>query len=131
MFVYGIDHVQLAIPIHCEGRARDFYVRVLGFTEVPKPTHLLARGGVWFESGTLRVHLGADPDFVPARKAHPAFLVRGLPELAARCEASGCSVYRDTALDGYDRVYVFDPFGNRIELMESTATEGEADKDAK
>ena len=123
MPVYGIDHVQLAIPIHCEGKARDFYGGVLGLAEVPKPTHLQSRGGLWFESGTLRLHLGADQSFVPARKAHPAFLVRGLPELVSRCEASGYAVHRDTPLEGYDRVYVFDPFGNRIELMEPAEQE--------
>lgn len=118
MSVYGLDHVQLAIPPGTEHRARAFYVDVLGLTEVEKPEHLRQRGGAWFESEGLRLHLGADPDFVPARKAHPALLVRGLADLIARCEEAGCPVHRDAPLEGFDRVYVFDPVGNRIELLE-------------
>ena len=76
------------------------------------------RGGVWFRGGSLRLHLGVDPDFHPARKAHPALLVGGLDELRRRCEAAGFPTAEDEALAGYDRAYVEDPFGNRIELME-------------
>jgi len=53
----GIDHVQLAIPVGGEQVAREFYVGVLGLTEVPKPAALSVRGGAWFEAGTTRCHL--------------------------------------------------------------------------
>jgi hypothetical protein len=86
--------------------------------EEAKPANLAARGGVWFRAGGLRLHLGVDADFKPARKAHPAILVRGLSELAARCRAAGFPPVTDEPLAGFDRVYVFDPFGNRIELLE-------------
>jgi hypothetical protein len=66
----------------------------------------------------LRLHLGVEGDFRPARKAHPAMLVRGLAGLAARCATAGFPPVTDEPLDGFDRVYVFDPFGNRIELLE-------------
>ncbi len=118
MDVYAIDHVQLAMPPGGEGRARAFYGGLLGLAEEPKPANLARRGGVWFASGSLRLHLGVEADFRPSRKAHPALLVRGLPELVARCESAGHRVVEDEPLDGYDRVYVADPFGNRIELME-------------
>jgi catechol 2,3-dioxygenase-like lactoylglutathione lyase family enzyme len=118
MRVYGLDHVQLAMPRGAEDQARAFYGAVLGLDEVPKPPNRAARGGVWFSGGTLRLHLGVEDDFRPARKAHPALLVQGLAQLAARCEAHGHAVTRDKPHDGYDNVYVADPFGNRIELME-------------
>jgi hypothetical protein len=86
--------------------------------EEPKPANLAMRGGVWFRSGGLRVHLGVEPEFRAARKAHPAFLVRGLPELAAKCAAAGFNPVTDEPLDAFDRFYVSDPFGNRIELLE-------------
>ena len=114
----GIDHVQLAMPAGQEEKARAFYCGVLGLVEEPKPANLAARGGAWFRGGDVRLHLGVDADFHPARKAHPALLVRGLAELAARCEAAGFPQVRDEPLDGFDRVHVSDPFGNRIELME-------------
>jgi len=119
MRVTGIDHVQLAIPVGGEARARKFYGEALGLSEVPKPAHLLKRGGCWFETGTLKIHLGADPDFRPARKAHAALLVDGLDTLVATLETEGYPVRRAEPLAGRQRVYVDDPFGNRIELIEA------------
>jgi catechol 2,3-dioxygenase-like lactoylglutathione lyase family enzyme len=116
--VYALDHVQLAMPAGGEDAARAFYGRVLGLPEVPKPANLAGRGGVWFEEGALRVHLGVERTFAPAKKAHPAFLVRHLDLLIERCEQAGHVPVTDEPLAGYRRVYVSDPFGNRIELME-------------
>jgi catechol 2,3-dioxygenase-like lactoylglutathione lyase family enzyme len=118
MRVDHIDHVQLAMPPGREHEARAFYQDVLGIPEIPKPAHLAQRGGCWFERGALKVHLGVEEAFVPARKAHPAFVVVGLRELATRLQGAGYHVSRDQPLEGYDRLYVDDPFGNRIELME-------------
>jgi catechol 2,3-dioxygenase-like lactoylglutathione lyase family enzyme len=116
--IFGLHHVQLAMPAGQEDVARAFYCGVLGLAEEPKPAHLLARGGVWFRSGGLRLHLGVDPDFRAARKAHPAFLVQGLEGLAAQCAAAGFLPVTDEPLEGFARCYVFDPFGNRLELLE-------------
>ena len=116
--IYGIDHVQIAMPPGEEAQARAFYGDILGLREVPKPAVLAGRGGVWFEQGTLKLHLGVEHDFQPARKAHPALLVHGLIDLGERCRQAGYSVSSDVALAGYERLHVIDPFGNRIELME-------------
>jgi catechol 2,3-dioxygenase-like lactoylglutathione lyase family enzyme len=118
MRVRSIDHVQLAMPAGEEERARAFYTGTLGLPEVPKPPHLAARGGCWFESDTVKIHLGVDREFRPARKAHPALLVEGLPKLIERLRAGGYALVDDDPLEGYDRIYVDDPFGNRLELME-------------
>jgi catechol 2,3-dioxygenase-like lactoylglutathione lyase family enzyme len=118
MKVLAVDHVQLAMPAGEEERARAFYEGVLGIREVPKPPHLAVRGGAWFEDGALKIHLGVEKEFRPAKKAHPALLVEGLGELVERCRAAGYEVVSDEPLEGYRRVYVSDPFGNRIELME-------------
>ena len=123
MRVYGLDHVQLAMPRGDEDRARTFYRDVLGLTEVPKPANLAKRGGVWFQGGSLQLHLGVEDDFRPARKAHPALLVRDLPALVARLRAAGVDLVDDEPLPGYDRVYASDPFGNRLELLEPLATQ--------
>src|SRR5262245_24752118 len=116
--VYGLDHVQLAMPAGQEDVARAFYAGLLGLAEVTKPPHLARRGGVWFTGGALRLHLGVEAEFRPAKKAHPALLVERLEELVERCRQAGVGVVTDEPLEGYDRVYVQDPFGNRIELME-------------
>jgi hypothetical protein len=74
MRIRSLDHVQLAMPVGCEEDARSFYQGLLGICEKPKPQHLAMRGGCWFETAQVKVHLGVEPDFVPARKAHPAFM---------------------------------------------------------
>ncbi len=118
MPVVGVDHVQLAMPAGREAEARAFYAGVLGIPELAKPAALAARGGVWFESGALKIHLGVDPDFRPARKAHPGLLVRGLDAMIEDLRRAGYRVVSDEPLAGFLRVYVDDPFGNRLELME-------------
>ena len=105
------------MPAGGEPEAINFYQDTFGIPEVPKPPRLAARGGCWFEDGELRVHLGVESDFRPARKAHPALLVDDLAGLVATLEAAGANVTPDP-LDGYVRVYVDDPFGNRLELLE-------------
>ena len=121
MTIRGILHVQLAMPEGEEERATAFYEALLGIPRVPKPENLAKRGGCWFESDSVKIHLGVDPDFRAARKAHPALLVDGLDALAARLRDSGVPVQPGEPLDGYRHVYVDDPFGNRMELLEPTS----------
>ena len=116
--VRAIDHVQLAMPAGEESAAVAFYEGLLGIKNVPKPEHLAKRGGCWFEDAGVKVHLGVEADFRAAKKAHPALEVNGLPALVEKLRAAGIAVKDDEPLDGYDRVYVDDPFGNRIELLE-------------
>ena len=119
MTILSIDHVQIAMPAGKEDKARTFYVEQLGFTEIPKPPDLAKRGGAWFQAGNVQIHLGVEAEFRPARKAHPAFIVDDLDLLITRVQHAGYET--DTSqlpLDGYKRAHVFDPFGNRIELME-------------
>jgi catechol 2,3-dioxygenase-like lactoylglutathione lyase family enzyme len=116
--IIAIEHVQLAMPPGEEQAARDFYQGLLGIPEIPKPAHLASRGGAWFEQGALKIHLGVERDFRAARKAHPALLVRDLEGLIAHLRTHHVEVDDDEPLEGYLRVYVTDPFGNRIELME-------------
>lgn len=116
--IYALDHVQLSMPEGEEEKARGFYRDILGLEEVAKPTSLAARGGVWFEKYTLKLHLGVEKDFRSARKAHPALLVKDIDTFQQSCEASGYTTMRDDSLPGYDRFYIDDPFGNRIEILE-------------
>jgi predicted enzyme related to lactoylglutathione lyase len=108
------------MPAGGEEQAVAFYEGVLGIPRVPKPAQLAARGGCWFESGALKVHLGVEADFRPATKAHPAFIVDDLAALARTISEAGGAVVEGEPLDGYVRAHVQDPFGNRIELMQRT-----------
>src|SRR5207249_5791479 len=116
--IIGLDHVQLAIPPGGESEARRFYSELLGMSEVPKPEPLVARGGCWFESPGTIVHLGVEGEFVPARKAHPAFCVVDLDECRRRLEGAGVPITPDDSLPNVRRFYTADPFGNRIEFIQ-------------
>ena len=114
----GLHHVQLAIPFGGEDLAREFYGAVLGMAELAKPPVLAARGGCWFRGGGWEIHLGVEDPFVPARKAHPGVLVRGLHALADRLTAAGHKVEWDGEFPGHRRFYARDLHGNRLEFLE-------------
>lgn len=119
--ILALDHVQLAMPAGGEDQGRAFYSGLLGLAEVPKPANLAKRGGVWFKAGSLKLHLGVEAEFRPAKKAHPALIVRNLKALLAAAAAAGYPPATDEPLPGYDRAYLTDPFGNRIEILEPVA----------
>ena len=119
MKLLHFDHMQLAMPPGGETEARNFYVGVLRMRETPKPDVLAARGGCWFFAEEVQIHLGVDPDFRAARKAHPAIVVQNLAGFLDRCTHAGFPVEPGDPLGAYIRAFVFDPFGNRIELMEA------------
>lgn len=107
------------MPPGGEEAARAFYAGALGLLEVPKPPALAKRGGAWFEAGAVKIHLGVEPGFTPSAKAHLALVVDDLDAVLARCRDAGARLAPDDApLASWRRAYVFDPFGNRLELME-------------
>lgn len=113
----ALDHVQLAMPPGSENEADLFYIDLLGLQPLVKPPALAARGGRWYATTNLQVHLGVEEDFRPARKAHPAFRVSDFDELRAALVHSGREVRDDFEIEGVDRFYVDDPFGNRLEMI--------------
>ncbi len=112
--VTRLDHVQLAMPAGGEDAARAFYAGKLGLCEIDKPAALAGRGGCWFSGGGVNLHLGVEEPFRPAQKAHPALVVDDLD--AAQVALSGGEI---SELPGVRRFFVADPFGNRIEIMQT------------
>jgi len=115
---WQLDHVQLAIPPGSEARCDLFYVHLLGFREVPKPTILAARGGRWYERDGITLHLGVERDFLPAKKAHPAFRLDDYVELLAKLRDAGVTIRPDESIPGTTRCHLDDPVGNRLELID-------------
>jgi catechol 2,3-dioxygenase-like lactoylglutathione lyase family enzyme len=114
----GLHHALLAMPAGAEPQVRAFYRDVLGMTEIDKPPSLAARGGCWFRSGGLELHLGVERDFRPARKAHPGIVVSDIDALAARLSACGVEADWDDDFPGHRRFYADDPLGNRLEFLQ-------------
>ena len=116
----GLDHVQLAMPLGGEERARAYFGGMLGLAELEKPAMLA--GGAWFGMPDGRqIHLCVEEPFRPGGKAHPAFACAALDELARRLEEGGRQVRWDRALAPRRRFYCEDPFGNRLEFLEAVS----------
>ena len=116
MAVLGIDHVQVAAPRGGEAEARAFYGAALGMEELAKPQAIRDRGGCWFRAGAQELHVGVEDPFAPARKAHPGLVVSDLDAVRLRLRAARVAYEDDARIAGVDRLFVSDPFGNRIEL---------------
>ncbi len=123
-----IDHVQLCIPPGAEGAAREFYGRVLGLEEIEKPAPLKRNGGMWFRIADLQLHLGVEPP-APASKRHPAFEVEDARAVRSYLDGRGVATRDETDVEGVVRFSLFDPFGNRIELLEKTAATSAGDQE--
>ena len=120
--IVALDHVQLAAPPGSEQQLRAYYADILGMTEIRKPPVLALRGGCWFQSGPVQLHLGIEEAFVPAKKAHPALRIQGIHAYAEHIAALGAPVTWDHDLPGHHRFYSTDPVGNRIEFLEPIDT---------
>jgi len=105
------------MPKGREDEAEAFYSGLLGLVRVPKPPNLEKRGGCWFRGESVELHLGVEEPFNAAKKAHPALQVSSLAALKSRLSDAGVEVWEDEPLEGYDRFYASDPFGNRIEFL--------------
>jgi catechol 2,3-dioxygenase-like lactoylglutathione lyase family enzyme len=116
---WQLDHVQVAIPAGAEGQCDEFYVGLLGFEIVEKPPILAARGGRWYSRDAATLHLGVEESFLPAKKAHPAFLVDDYHEVLARLKGAGVAVRHDHTIPNIRRCHVDDPVGNRLELIDA------------
>ena len=98
---------------------RSFYGAVLGMTELEKPEALRRRGGAWFRSGSLEIHVGIEDDFRPARKAHPGISVADVDAVADLVAGSGAPVAWDDSIPGVRRFHTSDPVGNRLEFQQA------------
>lgn len=116
-----LDHFQIAIPAAGEDRAREFYGGLLGLREVAKPAALAGRGGLWFvlDEG-IGLHLGVETPFRPATKTHPGLLLQDFDTFKDRLAQTGRDFLDERDHRGRDRLYLQDPFGNRIEVIRDT-----------
>lgn len=113
-----IDHIQLAAPAGSEDQARHFFSTILGLAEIDKPLALQKRGGVWFQlCSQQQLHIGIEEPFSPAKKAHPAFTVTNLSSLKEHLQDNHVPFKEDSLIPNVERIYIDDPFGNRIEII--------------
>lgn len=113
-----LDHIQLCIPKGKEDEARIFYGEILRLTEIEKPEALKPNGGMWYEIGDIQLHIGTEDTAPDKSKRHPAFEVENLLEIKSYLRSKNIVIKEDVAIPNVQRFSIFDPFGNRIELLE-------------
>src|SRR4051812_15502357 len=120
MKLLGVNHAQISIPKGSEGEARRFYCDFLGLVEIQKPDSLQGRGGFWATVGGFQVHFGAEVGFDPrATRSHIAYEVADLGAWRVRLMDRGIEAKEGIPIPGYDRFEFRDPFGNRVEFMQT------------
>jgi catechol 2,3-dioxygenase-like lactoylglutathione lyase family enzyme len=123
MRITRVHHVQITIPEGAEEEGRRFYCGALGLRETPKPLALQSRGGFWLRVGDIEVHVGTEEgDTRTLTKPHLAYQVSDLAAWRHRLEEAGIEIGDSVPIPGYCRFEIRDPFGNRIEFLESAPT---------
>lgn len=118
----GLDHVQVAAPPNSENEASSFYGDILGMEPIAKPLALQKNGGVWFQCGSHQLHIGIKEDFEGEAKAHPAFEIQNLSDFKQHLQDNDVAFQEDDKIPDVERIYVFDPFGNRLEFLSHQTT---------
>ena len=114
----SLHHAQVFYPPGQEENARNFYGKALGLAEIERPKSLSERQGIWFSAGDGQVHLAAQADLALHKRRHFALRVDDLDVTRTRLASHGARFEEADPIPGWRRVYVFDPFGNKIELDE-------------
>jgi catechol 2,3-dioxygenase-like lactoylglutathione lyase family enzyme len=114
--ILGIDHIQIAVPKALEDQCLTFYREIFALPELVKPVELRARGGAWFQVGTVQMHIGVDPDASPKSKRHICFLTGDLQRARAFIVERGVTIDEESVAEGLSRFFIRDPAGNRIEI---------------
>lgn len=122
MTIVGLHHVQVNVPLARAEEAQRFYEGLLGFEPIPRPQSLPAAGrrGVWYRCGDGEFHVFFNPGagFQPeASSRHPGFLVDDLDRLRQKLLATSVELEEAIPIDGRERFFCRDPFGNRLEFL--------------
>ena len=115
--IVRLDHIQICIPPHKENEAREFYTNIIGLEEIPKPIELISNGGLWYQAGDIQLHIGVEHE-VNKSKRHPAFEVVDIAAARQQLERNNVKIKDEIQIPGQSRFSFFDPFDNRVELLQ-------------
>ena len=120
-----IHHVNVTVPRSLESAAKHFYNVVMGMTEVPKPESSRGRGGAWYQLGPVQLHLSLEDNVGEnLSKRHVCYTVSNLSKAEERFRQAGVEILPDDLpTPGWQRFYVRDPGGNRLEIAQAVGME--------
>ncbi|MBD0724742.1 glyoxalase [Flavobacterium sp. L1I52] len=114
-----LDHVQVCIPIGEEERARNFYCNILGLQELERPKSIQNIAGFWLKIADISLHIGTE-NTEGISKRHPAFVVEDSILIKKYLIDKGVRIQEEQEIPGINRFSFYDPWNNRIELIEKT-----------
>lgn len=111
-----LDHILICIPEGTTTQARTFYGDVLGLNEIPG-NH--PGGAMWFRLADIELHVREEAGNSYSKR-HPAFEVMNLADAQQELDRKKVPVEYSSEIDGRQRLFFRDPFGNRFELLQFT-----------
>ena len=114
---YDLHHVSIPVRPGQLEEGRAFYSQALGLEEIPPPNEFAPGRVVWFRLGERELHLFNEPDAnTPMSERHLALEVDDLDGIRHRFEEYGVVVEEADPIHNRPRLYVRDPFGNKLEI---------------
>jgi len=112
-----INHINICVTPEQLEDAKAFYTDVIGLKLIPRPDHIFNSKGYWFDIGDIQLHIGVEPQ-MPRSTRHTAFEVENVTVAKKLLAAHNVELVKEPAVPGWDRFAFYDPFRNRIELIQ-------------
>ena len=111
-----VNHIHIAVAPDKLEEAKAFYTEIIGLELIDRPNHLLNRPGYWFNIGEIQLHIGIEPALLVSTR-HTAFEVDDVDFVLKYLEGK-VKLFEEPVIPGWRRFSFYDPFGNRIELLQ-------------
>lgn len=115
LVITQIDHVSVVITD--VERSRRFYCDILGLSEIAKP-RTFDFVVLWFDLGNQHLHLLHKDEADSRSPRHFALRVADVQAARRHFQQHGVAIQETTPIPGADRFFIFDPDGNRIEIIQ-------------
>jgi catechol 2,3-dioxygenase-like lactoylglutathione lyase family enzyme len=118
MLIAGLDHVQINAPAGHVAAAQVFFAGFLGLAELKRPDGIATIEGAWFALPDGRqLHTGVADPFVASSKGHVCLFCHDLDAVIERAKAHAVAYRLDNRMS-IRRLFVHDPWGNRLEICQ-------------
>lgn len=111
-----IDHVLISIPVGSKAAAVDYFSVTLGLDYIPGDH---PNGAEWFRMGDKELHIREEENINNAKSSrHIAMVTADLEASKRYLESRSVDLHYSTNIEGRQRLFFRDPWGNRFELLE-------------
>lgn len=110
-----LDHVLITIPPNAREAARHFYTEKLKLKEIPGDH---PHGAIWIQLGSIELHIREEEGHQDNSARHPALVVKDLAAAKSLLQKAHIDISYSSKIEGRDRCFFRDPWGNRFELIE-------------